>query len=100
MGPTVVHEDNQGCIAISSNNRTDSRTKHIDVKYHFVRDMVQAKEITVQHISTENMLVDFLTKPSTASKFKFCCDKLLHDNGMCLRGCAEIKPTPLHPLHE
>jgi hypothetical protein len=98
MCPTIIHEDNQGCIAISSNNRTDSRTKHIDVKYHFVRDMIQAKEIAVKYISTENMLADFLTKPSALSKFKFCFEQLLSDNSMSLRGRARIKPTLLQPL--
>jgi transposase InsO family protein len=91
--PTTICEDNQGCISISNNNRTDSRTKHIDVKYHFVRDMVKSKEIQLMYISTEHMLADFLTKPINSSKFQWCSAKLIRDIGTNLRGRAEIQPA-------
>jgi hypothetical protein len=86
VGPTIIREDNQGCIAVTSNNRTDSRTKHIDVKYHFVREMVKSKEIELQYTPTENMLADFLTKPISAAKYRWCCEKLVHDYDSISRG--------------
>ena len=38
-GPTTVFEDNEGCIALSANRRTDSLTKHIDVKFYYTREL-------------------------------------------------------------
>jgi hypothetical protein len=92
VGPTTIFEDNQGCIAISNNNRTDSRTKHIDIKYHFVRDMVQNHEIHFQYVATDKMLADFLTKPTNIAKFTLCCRNLLQDTRTCLRGRVEYQP--------
>jgi transposase InsO family protein len=94
-GPVMIFEDNQGCISISSNNRTDSRTKHIDVKYHFVRDMIQKNMIELKYIPTERMLADFLTKPTTAAKFNWCCAQLFHENGACLRGPVKTQSHPI-----
>ena len=45
------------------------KTKHIEIKYHYIRDMVAKKEVFVEHISTKNMLADPLTKPITRDPF-------------------------------
>ena len=52
--PTVLYEDNQGAIALSNNAGGDHRrTKHIDVRYHYVRELVDNKHINIMKISTE-----------------------------------------------
>ena len=61
-GATALYEDNQGCIALAKNPITSSRSKHIDIKYHFVREQVNAKAFAVLYCPTEFMLADFLTK--------------------------------------
>ncbi len=62
-GPTDLFEDNQGTIAMAKNPVSHSRTKHIDIKYHYVREAIQEKAIQVTYCPTENMLADLLTKP-------------------------------------
>jgi len=69
---TRVLEDNQGCIAISKNRRTDKRTKHIDLRFHFCRDQIEQGAIEVEYCPTESMIADGLTKPINAPKFKWC----------------------------
>ncbi len=67
--PTEVKEDNQGCIAIALNPVHHSRTKHIDVKFHYVRQCLQRRYISVSYCPTEFMIADLLTKPLQGQKF-------------------------------
>ena len=60
--PTRILEDNQGCIALSENPVFHKRTKHIDIKYHFVRERVASNEIKIEYVATEDQLADLLTK--------------------------------------
>ena len=60
--PTIVYEDNQGCIALSANPVFHKRTKHIDIKYHFIRERIVSGDIEVIYVPTEHQLADLLTK--------------------------------------
>jgi hypothetical protein len=62
-GPTVIFEDNQGCIALANNPVIQKRSKHINIKYHFTRERVESGEVSLQYIPTEHQLADLLTKP-------------------------------------
>jgi hypothetical protein len=62
-GPTVLHQDNQGAIAIGKDFASNRRTKHIDIKYHYIRERVERGDIKLEYISTEGMIADCLTKP-------------------------------------
>lgn len=59
---TVIREDNQGCIALAGNPIHHRRTKHIDIRYHFVRERIESGEIKVEYVPTEHQLADLLTK--------------------------------------
>ena len=59
---TTIFEDNQGAICLSKNPKDHSRTKHIDIKYHYVRHAVQKEDIDVRHCETKRMIADTLTK--------------------------------------
>ena len=61
--PIFIHCDNEAAIAYAKDPKDHKRTKHIDIKYHFVRDMISKKHVTVQYLSTHKMLADPLTKP-------------------------------------
>ena len=61
--PTTIHEDNQGCIALSKNPVFHARTKHLDVQAHFIRHQVKANQVTLEYCPTQDMVADFLTKP-------------------------------------
>ena len=68
QGPTTIFEDNQACIAIANNPVHHSRTKHIDVQHHFVRERISLGDVKLEYCSTDLMLADTLTKalPSPA----------------------------------
>lgn len=60
--------DNKSCIAIARNPVLHGRTKHIDVKFHFVHSLVTDGVIQLEHCNTEDQLADVLTKPLTIQK--------------------------------
>jgi hypothetical protein len=70
--PVCIHGDNQGCQTIAQNRRTDARTKHIDVRYHYTRDKIEDGTVKLKYCSTETMLADYLTKPINVPKFLWC----------------------------
>ena len=67
---TTLFEDNQGSIALAKNPKDHSRAKHIDIKYHFVRQAVEEKSIQLVYCPTENMLADILTKGLPKPRFE------------------------------
>ncbi|KAK6139099.1 hypothetical protein DH2020_027160 [Rehmannia glutinosa] len=62
--------DNFSAIAITQNPVLHSRTKNIDVRYRFIRDHVEKKDITLEYFSTDKQLVDILTKILCESRFE------------------------------
>lgn len=68
----VVYCDNQSDIHLSKHQVFHERSKHIDVKLHFVRDVLTHGEIMLENISTENNPADALTKVLPQTKFKHC----------------------------
>ena len=79
--PTVIYEDNQGCIAMSNNPVMHKRTKHIDIRYHFVREHVESQEIRLEYVASEHQLADLLTKPLGAVRMAMLREQVLghHD---------------------
>ena len=67
---TVIYEDNQGALALSHNPKHHPRTKHIDVKFHYIRETVEKKLVSVQYIPTADMTADTLTKGLAKPKFE------------------------------
>ena len=65
---TKIYEDNQGAIALSKNPGKKQRCKHIDIKYHFLREVVASRKINIVYCETEHMVADILTKPPTQIK--------------------------------
>ncbi len=68
--PVVLFEDNQSAIAMSKNPQFHRRSKHIDVRYHFVRDESRHGTIQVKYCKTEDMIADMLTKALYGNKFE------------------------------
>ena len=68
--PITMNVDNQSAIAVAKNSIVSCKTKHVDVKYHFVRDLVRNNIIKLQYCPTENMTADILTKPLDKVKFE------------------------------
>lgn len=61
--PAPIFADNNGAIATTKNNKNHRRTKHIDVKHHFVKEKVDSKLIEFTYIPSNSNLADILTKP-------------------------------------
>jgi hypothetical protein len=76
MDPTTIHCDNQSCGKLSENLVFHEKSKHIEIKYHYIRDMVQRKTIHVQYLSTHEHIVDIFTKPLAKTKFKYFRERL------------------------
>ena len=55
--------DNQGAIPLVKNPILSERSKHIDIGYHYVRDLADKKRIALEYIPTKEMIADGLTKP-------------------------------------
>ena len=66
----VVYCDNSSAIDISKNPVQHSKTKHIEIRYHFIRDLVEKKIVTLEYIPTERQNADIFTKPLDRSKFE------------------------------
>ena len=65
--PVLVHEDNKGCVFLAMNMSTTNKSKHIDIKYHFIRQCIREKKMTVVWCETSQMIADILTKFSLSS---------------------------------
>jgi hypothetical protein len=70
QGPVTVLEDNQSCITFASSERTSRRSKHIETRAHFVRQLCDEKVLNLKYCPTEHMVADVLTKPLGATKHR------------------------------
>ena len=61
--PTVIFEDNMSAINLAQAPAVSRKSRHIHIRHHFIRDCVLNKLVRVQHVRTDQMLADFLTKP-------------------------------------
>jgi hypothetical protein len=76
MRATVILCDNQSCIKMTENPVFHDRSKHIEIRYHFIHDMVQRGALKLQYISTNEHVTDVLTKRLSRVKFEHFRDKL------------------------
>jgi hypothetical protein len=76
LEPTVIHCDNQSCIKLFENPEFHDRSKHIEMRYHYVRDMVQKNILSIHYVPTAEQTADILTKPLSLTKFVCFRDKL------------------------
>lgn len=76
-GATTLCYDNQGAGCLSTEEGLHRRTKHIDVRHHFIRDCFASDKICVEYVPTSEMIADVLTKP---------LGKLKHQEGVRMLG--------------
>jgi hypothetical protein len=69
---SILNQDNLSAILLEKNGRASSgkRTKHINVRYFFIKDRIASGEITVQHCPAASMLADHFTKPTQGTMFR------------------------------
>jgi hypothetical protein len=76
LEPTLIHCDNQSCVKLTENLVFHDRSKHIEIKYHYIWDMVHRGVVELQYIAMGEQIVDILTKPLSRVKYEYCRDKL------------------------
>jgi histone deacetylase 1/2 len=74
--PITLMEDNNSCIKISTNDELHQRTKHIDVKYHFIKDAIEKGIVEVHRVNSKENVADIFTKPLARIQFQRLRDQL------------------------
>jgi hypothetical protein len=80
MDPTIIHCDNQSCVKLFENPMFHDRSKHVEIKYDYIKDMVQRKVVHVQYLPTHEKIVDIFTKPLAKMKFEYFRERLGLEN--------------------
>jgi hypothetical protein len=77
---TVIKEDNKSSILLMRNGRLSSgkRTKHLDIRYFYVKDLLERGIVELEHCATEDMIADFFMKPIQGKKFQIMRDIILN----------------------
>ena len=72
LEPSVVHQDNLSAKLLETNGRGSSskRTRHMNIRYFFVADVIARNHITLEYCPTDEMIGDFFTKPVGGAKFR------------------------------
>ena len=93
----IIYQDNQSAIKMERNGRMSStgRTRHIHIRYFWVKDLVDQKLVKIEYCPTEIMLADFFTKPLNGYLFKY-----LKDFVMGYRPISELKRMTKEERHE
>eukprot|EP00253_Pinus_taeda_P020153 PITA_20153 len=76
LRPSVIYCDNQSCIKLTDNPVFHDRSKHIGIRYHFIRDYVQKGAVKLKYISTDEQVADILTKALPRGKHVYFRDKM------------------------
>jgi hypothetical protein len=79
--PMTIFQDNQGSIFLAEGKGNHSRTKHIDIRHHFIRDLVEDKLIHVTYLPSNRNLADIFTKPLDQLKFAAHRGAMMSDVG-------------------
>ena len=71
MQPAKLYQDNMSTISLISNGRsTSARTRHVAIRFFFVKDRIDSGEIAVEHMPTGQMIADIMTKPLQGDLFR------------------------------
>jgi hypothetical protein len=78
MQPAVIAQDNKSTIALAEKGRsTSGRTRHVSIRYFFVKDRIDSREIEIKYVPSESMIADFFTKPLQGALFVRLRDAIL-----------------------
>jgi hypothetical protein len=72
MDPTII----QSCVKLSENPVFHDKSKHIEIKYHYIRDIMQRKVVHMQYLPTHEQIVDIFTKLLSKTKFECLRERL------------------------
>ena len=68
----IIYRDNTSSMKLEENGKSSSgrRTRHFNIKYFYITDLIQRGEVTIEYCPTNDMIADYMTKPITGAKFK------------------------------
>jgi hypothetical protein len=77
---TVLHQDNTSSILIEKNGRRSStkRTRHMNVRFFYIKELVDTGMVTIEHCPTSTMLANFFTKPLQGQQFRRMRDRIMN----------------------
>ena len=87
--PLTVFEDNIGCISLSKNPVSHRTSKHIEIRYHFVRERVQDGSLKLVYIPSSENIADVLTKSTRKHTFLYLRDKFMYSHCANTTGTAK-----------
>jgi len=96
--PTTLHCDNQSAVAITTNGNFHTRTKHIDIRYHFIQFIIKNGSLKLIYCPTDDMMADTLTKALPSSKAKHFATLLGLQLTLNWGGVLEFNPCQLDDL--
>lgn len=70
IGPVILCIDNRSAIDLAKNPVFHGRSKHIDIRYHFIRKCVERGEVVLKHVSSSDQRADIMTKAMAIIKFE------------------------------
>ncbi|GMF49648.1 unnamed protein product [Phytophthora fragariaefolia] len=85
VGKVIVHEDNQAAQHVAEGKGVSHRSRHIDLRYHWIREQVQKDIVQILFCATAVMVADLITKPLPQDKFNLFVTRL----GLCRVGVSE-----------
>ena len=71
LDSTCIYCDNQSCLKLLKNPVFHDKLKHIEIKYHYIKDMVQRGVVKLQYVSMDKHIYYVLTKPLARVKFEY-----------------------------
>ena len=76
ISPATLYVDNKSALALMKNPMFHGRSKHIDTRFHFIRERIKKGDIILKHVSSQEQWADFLTKSMSKIKFEEMRDQL------------------------
>uniref|UniRef100_A0AAV1TYI0 Uncharacterized protein n=1 Tax=Peronospora matthiolae TaxID=2874970 RepID=A0AAV1TYI0_9STRA len=96
-----IYEDDQDSIVLAKNPEFHKRTKHIDIRYHYLREKVADGQVLLQCCATNNMNADLMTKPIPAAQFEYLRGMLgIKTPRSADSSGSVVKDTPRHDVSE
>jgi hypothetical protein len=76
----ILYQDNQSAMLLEKNGRASSgkKTRHVNIRYYFITDRINKKEVSVMYCPTGDMVADFFTKPLQGSLFRYLRDLIMN----------------------
>ena len=80
--PMLIYEDNAGAIALSQTSVIGKRTRHVDIKYKFLNECVEAEKVRLIKVDGANNMADILTKPLPKNWFRMLSARMAHSTSL------------------